>query len=332
MKKEKIKKEKKPMPVETKKTWLTSVTSFVCVIAVSLTANTVIGKLCDAKVEAAKAGVTSTLSENVEAVENNDNFGGSNSENIAEPIQGEVQNDTDQADDIVTNKDGNISVTRTASSGNKATKKSTEKTKSEIVSLYNTAANKIKPNAKSVTRNYSKMQSLPEYLQLPSAINSLGSWAINKFVKGSDEPVTFTSKEDIAANFPVGGESYTSHLTADMVKSASFKDTGKAYEISLVLYNDKITSPKKGTGYAGVFNTVSASTFEEISVPGTKFESVKIKGINGKIQCTVDKATGHITKAVYTNTDVLDLGVKVAGSNMTVKFALTCENSYSIRY
>ena len=176
------------------------------------------------------------------------------------------------------------------------------------------------------------MQSLPEYLQLPSAINSLGKWAIEKFVKGSDEPATFTSKDEIMAYFPISGESYTSHLTSDMVKSTSFKDTGKTYEITFVLYNDKHTSPKKGTGYAGVFNTVSASTFEEINVPGTKFESVKINGINGKIQCTIDKATGHVTKAIYTNTDVLNLGVKVAGSNLNVKFALACENSYTIKY
>ena len=176
------------------------------------------------------------------------------------------------------------------------------------------------------------MQSLPEYLQLPSAINSLGKWAIEKFVKGSDEPATFTSKDEIMAYFPISGESYTSHLTSDMVKSTSFKDTGKTYEITFVLYNDKLTSPKKGTGYAGVFNTVSASTFEEINVPGTKFESVKNNGINGKIQCTIDKATGHVTKAIYTNTDVLNLGVKVAGSNLNVKFALACENSYTIKY
>lgn len=209
-----------------------------------------------------------------------------------------------------------------------AAKKST----AEIVEIYNTSANKIKANAKSITRNYSKMQSLPEYLELPSAIESLGSWAINKFVKGSDEPVTFETKDDIKANFPVGGESYTSHLTEDMVKSASLKDTGKTYEITINLYDDKIESPKKGTGYAGVFNTVSASTFEDINVPGTKFESVKIKGINGKIVCTVDKASGNIAKIIFTNTDVLDLGVKVAGSNLTVKFALACENSYSIKY
>lgn len=117
-----------------------------------------------------------------------------------------------------------------------------------------------------------------------------------------------------------------------MVKSAVLKDNGTTYDITIALYNDKITSPKKGTGYAGVFNTVSASTFKDISIPGTKFESVKINGINGKIQCTVDKATGNITKIVFTNTDVLNLGVKVAGSNLDVKFALACENRYSIKY
>ncbi len=332
MKKEKIKKGKKPMPVEIKKTLLTSVTSFVCVIAVLLTANTVIGKLCDAKVEAAKTGGVSTVSANFETAKKGDDFSDTNSDDIAAPIQDDAQKSEEPAAGAETNGSSEVSVSSSSSAGNKTTVKSSEKTTAEIVAMYNTAANKIKSGAKSVTRNYSKMQSLPDYLQLPSAINSLGSWAINKFVKGSDEPVTFTSKEDIIANFPVSGESYTSHLTTDMVKSASLKDTGKTCEISIILYNDKITSPKKGTGYAGVFNTVSASTFEEISVPGTKFESVKIKGINGKIQCTIDKATGDITKAIYTNTDVLDLGVKVAGSNMTVKFALACENSYSIKY
>ncbi len=335
MKKEKVKKEKKPMSPEIKKTWMTSVTAFICVVAVSLTANSVVGKLCNAEVEAAKAGVSS-VSGNVDITESGDILTDNSSDNVADSLSGEAEdnNESTIGEDLAGNVSSNVSSSAQSGPSEKKTtvKSSTTKTTAEVVNIYNTAANKIKSNAKSITRNYSKMQSLPEYLQLPSAINSLGSWAINKFVKGSDEPVTFTSKEDITTNFPVGGESYTSHLTADMVKNVSFKDTGKTYEITFVLYNDKLTSPKKGTGYAGVFNTVSASTFEEISVPGTKFESVKINGINGKIQCTIDKATGHVTKAIYTNTDVLNLGVKVAGSNMTVKFALASENSYSIKY
>ncbi len=337
MKKEKVKKEKTPMTPEIKKTWMTSLTAFICVIAVSATANSVIGKVCDTKVEAAKASGSIAVFENAGASEDGNGFTAETDTGVAsENVSADTSNDDSSSviDASSINGGGSVSSNPSNSSSNKTENKtsSTTKTTAEVVNIYNTAANKIKSNAKSITRNYSKMQSLPEYLQLPSAISSLGKWAIEKFVKGSNEPATFTSKDEIMAYFPISGESYTSHLTSDMVKSTSFKDAGKTYEITFVLYNDKLTSPKKGTGYAGVFNTVSASTFEEINVPGTKFESVKINGINGKIQCTIDKATGHVTKAIYTNTDVLNLGVKVAGSNLNVKFALACENSYSIKY
>lgn len=316
MKKEKIKKEKAPMSPQVKRTWISSVTAFVCVIIIAATLNSSAGKISDAILKAADAISPSSESDYAFAPDNSENTTAATPDNALTPSQ-----------NAPTPSDAAEAVTETATDAEPA-----GKTAAEIVNLYNTAANKIKSNAKSVTRNYSKMKSLPEYLQLPSSIESLGKWAIEKFVKGSDEPAYFTTKEDITAYFPVSGENYTSHLTPDMVKNASIKDNGKTYDITITLYNDKITSPKKGTGYAGVFNTVSASTFEDISIPGTKFESVKINGINGKIQCTVDKATGNITKIVFTNTDVLNLGVKVAGSNLDVKFALACENSYSINY
>lgn len=315
MKKEKTKKEKTPMSPQVKRTWISSVTAFVCVIIIAATLNSSAGKISDAIIKA--ADVISPSSESEDA------FAPDNSENTTAAI---VDNSLAPSQNAQTPSDATEAVSENAVAEPAA------KTTAEIVDIYNTAANKIKSNAKSITRNYSKMKSLPEYLQLPSAIESLGKWAIEKFVKGSDEPAYFTTKEEITAYFPVSGENYTSHLTADMVKSAVLNDNGKTYDITITLYNDKITSPKKGTGYAGVFNTVSASTFEDISIPGTKFESVKINGINGKIQCTVDKATGNITKIVFTNTDVLNLGVKVAGSNLDVKFALACENSYSIKY
>ena len=316
MKKERTKKEKTPMSPQVKRTWISSVAAFVCVIIIASTLNSSAGKISDAIIKAADSAVPSSASEDAFAPDNSENTTATTPDNTLTPSQ-----------KALTPSDATEAVSETAASTEAAVK-----TTAEIVSIYNTAANKIKSNAKSITRNYSKMKSLPEYLQLPSAIDSLGKWAIEKFVKGSDEPAYFTTKEDISAYFPVSNENYTSHLTPDMVKKASIKDNGKTYYITITLYNDKITSPKKGTGYAGVFNTVSASTFEDISIPGTKFESVRINGINGKIQCTVDKATGNITKIVFTNTDVLNLGVKVAGSNLDVKFALACESSYSIKY
>lgn len=230
MKKERTKKEKTPMSPQVKRTWISSVAAFVCVIIIAATLNSSAGKISDAIIKAADSAVPSSAPEDAFAPDNSENTTAATPDSTLTPSQ-----------KALTPSDATEAVSETAASAEAAVK-----TTAEIVSIYNTAANKIKSNAKSITRNYSKMKSLPEYLQLPSAIESLGKWAIEKFVKGSDEPAYFTTKEDISAYFPVSDENYTSHLTPDMVKKASIKDNGKTYDITITLYNDKITSPKKG--------------------------------------------------------------------------------------
>ncbi len=205
---------------------------------------------------------------------------------------------------------------------------STEK----IVELYNTAANKVKAEAITLTRNYKKLESLPEYLELPSAIQSIGSAAMNQFVKGSDTPESWTTKEDMQIVFPVGGTDYTSHLSADMVENATCTDNGSTYQIELKLYDYKLTSPEKGQGYAGVFNTVTASSITGVNIPTVTFNTVDVNGINGSISCTVDKATQRVTEITFRNTDILKLNVKVVFSAVDAKLALASEENYSIQY
>lgn len=204
--------------------------------------------------------------------------------------------------------------------------------KEQAVELYNKAANRIKKEASSITRNYKKLSSVDKYLKLPSAIQGLGSAAMKQFVKGSDKPETYTAQEDKNIVFPVGGTDYTSNLTADMVKTASVTDTGNEYKISFVLYDDKITSPEKGKGYAGVFNTVTASTFNEINIPTVTFEKVNVNGVGGAISCTVNKVNETISEITFKNTDILDLSVKVAIKTLDVKLALAVEENYTVKY
>lgn len=203
---------------------------------------------------------------------------------------------------------------------------------SDIVSLYNSSVNRVKSEAATVTRNYKKLESLPEYLELPSAIQSIGGAAIKQFVKGSDTPESWSAKEEINTVFPVGGTDYSSHLTADMVQSASCEDKGTSYQVEIKLYDDTITSPSKGQGYAGVFNTVTASTFDDINIPTVTFNDVTVKGINGSISCTIDKNTKHVTAITFRNADVLSMDVKVAFSNLNAQFALSAEENYTIQY
>ncbi|MGN1443861.1 MAG: hypothetical protein ACI4XE_08425 [Acutalibacteraceae bacterium] len=202
----------------------------------------------------------------------------------------------------------------------------------QIVELYNSSVNRVKPEATTLTRNYKKLESLPEYLELPSAIEGIGSAAIKQFVKGSDTPESWTSKEDMQAVFPVGGTDYSSHMTSDMVESATCTDTGSAFQLEIKLYDDKITSPEKGTGYAGVFNTVTASSITEVSIPTVTFNSVDINGINGSISCTIDKESKRVTDITFRNTDILAINAKVAFSEVTAKLALAVEENYTIAY
>lgn len=248
------------------------------------------------------------------------------------PQQGNNTQQSNNNSSASSNGDTNAPAAGGSESKNADTEEQASKGTEEIVKLYNDSVNRVKGEASSITRNYRHMESLSEYLELPSAIQSIGSAAMDQFVKGTDEPQSWSSPDDIKTIFPVSGEDYSSHLTADMVKNASCTEDNEAYKVSIELQNDAITSPQKGEGYAGVFNTVTASTFSEINIPTVTFQTVDVNGINGAIECTIDKNSGRVTEITFKNTDVLHLGVKVAISNMNVQFALAVEENYTIAY
>lgn len=202
----------------------------------------------------------------------------------------------------------------------------------EIVELYNKSVNRVKPEAKQINRNYNHVSIPEETLELPSAIQGIGKTAIGTFVKPDDTVQEWTTADDFKLGFPVGGEDYSSHLTADMVESATCKDNGDTYQLEIVLKDDTITSPAKGEGYAGVFNTTTASTFEDISIPTVTFNEVKINGIDGSISATIDKATKTVKDITFRNTDIMYLNVKVAFSTLEAKMNLVQEANYIITY
>jgi len=223
-------------------------------------------------------------------------------------------------------------VSTTAPSASQPAQNSGEKSVQEIVDLYNSAVSGVKTNATTLTRNYKHMESLPEYLEMPSAIQGIAETAMTQFVKGTDEPQSWTLKEDMQIIFPVGSTENCSKISADMVESATCTDNGNTYQLEIKLYDDKITSPEKGQGYAGTFNTITASTLTDISIPGVTFNKVDVNGINGSISCTVDKANNRVTDIVFRNTDILAMDVKVFVGNLQAKLALSVEESFTVEY
>ncbi|MBQ4365904.1 MAG: hypothetical protein II804_06525 [Clostridia bacterium] len=204
--------------------------------------------------------------------------------------------------------------------------------KSQIVKLYNAAAAKVKPTATQLTRNYHHVSVPEDRLELPGAIQGIGKAAIGTFVKGSDEPESWTDKADIKTVFPIGGTDLSSRLTEDMVESASCTESGGSYKLQIKLYDDKTVSPQKGQGYAGVFNTIDAGTITGVNIPAVTFNKVDVQGVDGAIACTIDKKTSRITEITFSNTDLLSIDVKVAFSNLTAKLALVAEDNFTVAY
>ena len=59
---------------------------------------------------------------------------------------------------------------------------------------------------------------------------------------------------------------------------------------------------------------------------------MNINGVNGSVACTVDKATTRVTEITFTETDILDLEVKVLVSTLNAKLALATEENYTVTY
>ena len=199
-----------------------------------------------------------------------------------------------------------------------------------IVEYYNTAANKVKTNASSVTLNYVDRMSNDEYLEVSGALKSVASFAMGTFLTKDENAVTYTG-DDIKAKFPVKNEDYSSKLTAAQVKNATCTDNGTEYEIRIELNNDDTPNCTAGNGYGACMNYLGA---EEITLdyPGLSISDVKLTYHDGVIVAKVDKATGNLVYGNYTLPVVLSLNAKLIGSAIPAQIGMTFVEDYTIAY
>ena len=141
--------------------------------------------------------------------------------------QGDETNETQSADPAKPGETASNQVTAAPS------KNAKDWTKDEIIAYFNTGANRVKYQAKSVTRNYTETKNDADKTELPKAIDAIGKSAMKTFMKRDDKALVMTSKEDIKAVFPVGGKDWVSKLTVSDVKSAKIEDKGGEYQITL---------------------------------------------------------------------------------------------------
>lgn len=211
-------------------------------------------------------------------------------------------------------------------------------TPEEIVAYYKAANEKAKREASSITHLYSNATNYKGIVEA-GALSSIGTWAMNTFMKEDSTETTYTSRDDIIANLPIGGES-SCNLTADMVDPSQTKctDNGNEYEIIITLNStdeNPDVNPPKGGGKAGTVGTVL--TMQDITEPVNgklTLEGIECRYGACKVTARVEKSTGNLT---YLETDlpmVLVLGKAKAGpiSVSDAKVGLEFEEHWGIEW
>ena len=253
-------------------------------------------------------------------------------------LQMSAANGNNTAQNAVVPNNNNVSSNGSASSDGSsdaaATPTVTELTdtssQADILAYFNTAINKVKPNAKQITLN-SEVNSTAGGISgnLPGTLTSMADGLIADNMGPKDlsslDPglVNATTTDQKNAMFPVENESWSSKLTADDISSATYTEADGKYTITILVKEDApSTDTAHGTGHNGkVFSVIMPSIVTDNAGPAASLiKDVKTGHKDGKIVVTVDKETGNVETATYDF--VWTLSLKALGMEVSIPFGL----------
>ena len=261
-------------------------------------------------------------------------------------LQMSAANGNNTAPNAVVPNNNNVSSDGSASSDGSsdaaATPTVTELTdtssQADILAYFNTAINKVKPNAKQITLNSEVNRTAGGISgNLPGSLTSLADGLIADNMGPKDlsslDPgmVNATTTEQKNAMFPVENESWSSKLTADDISSATYTEADGKYTITILVKEDApSTDTAHGTGHNGkVFSVIMPSIVTDNAGPAASLiKDVKTGHKDGKIVVTVDKETGNVETATYYF--VWTLSLKALGMEVSIPFGL--EKNFTITW
>lgn len=261
-------------------------------------------------------------------------------------LQMSAANGNNTAQNAVVPNNNNVSSNGSASSDGSsdaaATPTVTELTdtssQADILAYFNTAINKVKPNAKQITLNSEVNRTAGGISgNLPGTLTSMADGLIADNMGPKDlsslDPglVNATTTDQKNAMFPVENESWSSKLTADDISSATYTEADGKYTITILVKEDApSTDTAHGTGHNGkVFSVIMPSIVTDNAGPAASLiKDVKTGHKDGKIVVTVDKETGNVETATYYF--VWTLSLKALGMEVSIPFGL--EKNFTITW
>ena len=210
----------------------------------------------------------------------------------------------------------------------------------EIVTYYNTSANKVKtdkPGYKSrertiIDKNKIKISSKALDAIAPGILDLVSK----KWLNWTD--YSTTSAGSSHNGFFVSGQSWSSKCKADWVKSATCTESGNTYNIKITLNDENLPELPKEPLNTHHGQVIKVMTWNDIQGGLQEINQIDINRWNATysgsyVQCEVDKTTGNMKKATFHMDSQVDMEVKVVilGTH-TVSLPLAQEYEFEMNY
>ena len=253
---------------------------------------------------------------------NNGNSQG-NSQGGSQGNSGGSQDNTTPAD----NNGGNPGNNSTpADNNNKPADNNSGNSVQDIINYYKTAHNKATSSAKKVVLTNDGATNYNGVFEA-GKLSSIGKSLVDQFM-GMKQPNEEKSPSDLPPKGGIGA------LNAADVKSATKKDAGNYYEVTIVMKDDKDPVAGKGSGALVSVIETSQITGAISGVPGLSLNNISLQYYGSNITAKIEKSTGNM---VYLKTDApcvlsLDAKAPIVGSINGAQVGIECVSEYTISY
>ncbi len=197
-------------------------------------------------------------------------------------------------------------------------------TTQEIIDYFNTSANRVKNEAKRVTKNYEKRN--VSNLVLPSkSLESVADELMKKYLSDDTEPIYYDTHAEIQENYMVPEQSYSSRVTLNAVSKATITDLGDEYEIQIYLNSEE--NPRANVGIGAICDVIEASEVSQVGF----VKSFTTFYHDCVVKAKINKETGRMSWSNYYTPVDIDATVNMFGTH-NVSVELSFEKDYTITY
>lgn len=260
------------------------------------------------------------------------NNGGSQDNNTPADNNGGSQDNNTPADNNqnntpADNNGGNSGNNSTpADNNNKPADNNSGNSVQDIINYYKTAHNKATSSAKKVVLTNDGATNYNGVFEA-GKLSSIGKSLVDQFM-GMKQPNEEKSPSDLPPKGGIGA------LNAADVKSATKKDAGNYYEVTIVMKDDKDPVAGKGSGALVSVIEISQITGAISGVPGLSLNNISLQYYGSNITAKIEKSTGNM---VYLKTDApcvlsLDAKAPIVGSINGAQVGIECVSEYTISY